>query len=176
MGWLSFTRYQRELYDCPKASLLSFKVRMVKSDVVEALLYGCASWALLKIHYKKLRAAHTIRYCFESLGAWCRPRDDRILSYNDVLQRIGCESIRDHRPMSGLARDRTTGLDCAVMCNLRKTHTRTSYLYKHKCSRRTKGIKTFLLFNISTHTVWGICVETFSWEHWLLGRKAHMRF
>ena len=35
-GWMNFKRYTRELYDRPKASLL--QGRMVRSDVVEALL------------------------------------------------------------------------------------------------------------------------------------------
>ena len=42
-GWVSFKRYKQELYDHPKASLLPLKARMVISDVVEALLYGCAT-------------------------------------------------------------------------------------------------------------------------------------
>ena len=42
-GWMSFKRYTRELYDRPKASLLPLKARMVRSAVVEALLYGCAT-------------------------------------------------------------------------------------------------------------------------------------
>ena len=43
-GWMSFNRYRRELYDRPNASLLDLKVRMVKVDVVQALLYGCGTW------------------------------------------------------------------------------------------------------------------------------------
>ena len=42
-GWMGFKRYKRELYDRPKASLLPSKARMVRSEVVEALLYGCAT-------------------------------------------------------------------------------------------------------------------------------------
>ena len=41
-GWIGFKRYTRELYDRPKASLLPLKARMVRPEVVEALLYGCA--------------------------------------------------------------------------------------------------------------------------------------
>ena len=43
-GWMGFKRYKRELYDRPKASLLTLKARMVRSKVVEALLYGSATW------------------------------------------------------------------------------------------------------------------------------------
>ena len=60
-----FKRYKRELYDRPKASLLPLKARMVKAEVVEALLYGCATWTPLKGHYAKLRT-RTTGCCFES--------------------------------------------------------------------------------------------------------------
>ena len=56
-GWMSFNRYWAELYDRPTASL-DLKTRMVKSEVVEALQYGCAAWTPLKVDYQKLRTAH----------------------------------------------------------------------------------------------------------------------
>ena len=37
-GWMSFKCYTWELFDRPKASLLHLKARMVRSEVVEALL------------------------------------------------------------------------------------------------------------------------------------------
>ena len=46
-GWMSFNRYGGELDDRPTASL-NLKTRMVKAEVVEAPLYGCATWAPLK--------------------------------------------------------------------------------------------------------------------------------
>ena len=54
----SFERYKRERYDRPKASLLHLKARMVRSEVLEALLYGCATWTPLKGHYAKLCTTH----------------------------------------------------------------------------------------------------------------------
>ncbi|CAN0285709.1 unnamed protein product [Ascophyllum nodosum] len=54
---MSFRRYTRELDDHPKASLLHLKARMVRSEVVEALLYGCATWTALK-GCNKLRTTH----------------------------------------------------------------------------------------------------------------------
>ena len=38
-GWVSFRRYRRELYDRLNVNLLHLKARMVKLEVVEALLY-----------------------------------------------------------------------------------------------------------------------------------------
>ena len=49
-GWMGFKRYTRELYDHPKASLLPLKARMVRSEVLESLLYGCATWTPLVGH------------------------------------------------------------------------------------------------------------------------------
>ena len=59
----------RELYNHPKASLLHLKTRMVKFEVVEALLYGCASWTLLICHYNTLRTA-CHRMLLQILDAW----------------------------------------------------------------------------------------------------------
>ena len=72
-GWTSFNRYRAELYDRPTA-LLDLKTRMVKSEVVEALLYGCAAWTPLKGDYQNLCAAHH-RMLLRILDAWCRSRD-----------------------------------------------------------------------------------------------------
>ena len=56
--WMGLERYTRELYDRPKASLLPLKARMVRSEVVETLLYGCATRTPLKGHYAKLHTTH----------------------------------------------------------------------------------------------------------------------
>ena len=91
-GWMSFKRYKRELYDRPKASLPPLKARMVRSEVVEALLYGCATWTPLKGHYTKLRTTHR-KMMLRILGAWRKSPNKRILSYKDALQRTEYESI-----------------------------------------------------------------------------------
>ena len=91
-GWMGFKRYKRELYDRSKASLLPLKARMVRAEVVEALLYGCATWTLMKGHYAKLRTTHH-RMLLRILGAWCKSPNKRLLSYKDALQRTECKSI-----------------------------------------------------------------------------------
>ena len=91
-GWMGFKRYKRELYDCPKGILLPLKARMVRSDVVEALLYGCVTWTSLKCHYAKLGITHH-RMLLRILRAWWKSPNKRILSYKDALQRTQCESI-----------------------------------------------------------------------------------
>ena len=89
---MGFKRYTRQLYDCPKASLQSLKARMVRSEVIEALLYGCATWTPLKGHYTKLRTTHH-RMLLPILGASCKSPNKNILSCKDALQRTECESI-----------------------------------------------------------------------------------
>ena len=91
-GWMGFKRYKRELYDRPKASLLPLKARMVRFEVVEALLYRCATWTPLMGHYAKLPTTHH-RMLLRILGAWCKSPNKRILLYKDALQRTECESI-----------------------------------------------------------------------------------
>ena len=91
-GWMGFKRYTRELYDRPNARLLPLKARMVRSEVVEALLYGCATWTPLKGHYTKIRTTHH-RMLLRILGAWCKSPNKRIPSYKDALRRTKCENI-----------------------------------------------------------------------------------
>ena len=86
---MSFKRYTWELLDRSKASLLPLETRVVRSEVVEALSYGCARWNPLKGHYTKLRHRMLLRI----LGAWLKSPNKRILSYKDALQRTECESI-----------------------------------------------------------------------------------
>ena len=64
---MSFNRYWRELYGRWKASFEGLKTRMVKSEVDEALLYSCASRALLRTHYIIRSVPHTTEYYFEPL-------------------------------------------------------------------------------------------------------------
>ena len=40
--WMRIRRYSRELYDQPKVAL-PLKIRMVKAEAIEALLYGCST-------------------------------------------------------------------------------------------------------------------------------------
>ena len=72
-----------ELYDRPKASLLPLKARMVRSEVVEALLHRCATWTPLKVHYTKLRTTHH-RMLLRILGARCKSPNKRILSFKNT--------------------------------------------------------------------------------------------
>ena len=90
-GWMSFKRYKWDLYDRPKESL-PLKAQMMRSEVVEALLYRCATWTTLKSYYTKLTKTYH-RIFLRILGAWYKSPNKRILSFKDALQRTECESI-----------------------------------------------------------------------------------
>ncbi|CAN0074114.1 unnamed protein product [Sphacelaria rigidula] len=79
------------MYNGPNAAV-HLKVRMIKAEAVEALLYGCVTWTPLNGHYSTLRTAHhaLLRRC---LGWHKRNRTDHLLSYRETLARTGCESI-----------------------------------------------------------------------------------
>ena len=55
--WMRIRWYVRELYGQPKVAL-SLKTRMVKTEAIEALLYGCSTWTLRQQRYGKLRTVY----------------------------------------------------------------------------------------------------------------------
>ena len=89
--WMRIRRYLRELYDQRKVAL-SLKIRMDKAEAIEALLYGCSTWALRQEHYAKLRTVHN-RVLLCIIGAQRKRPDHRMTSYNRALEKTGCESI-----------------------------------------------------------------------------------
>ena len=89
--WMRIRRYLRELYDQPKVAL-SLKIRMVKAEAIEALLYGCSAWTLHQEHYAKLLTVHH-RVLLRIIGAQRKRPDHRMTSYNRALDITACESI-----------------------------------------------------------------------------------
>ena len=57
LAWEGCKRFQRELYDV-EAAPFTLKVPMLKAEVIETLLYGCATWTLGKEDFAELRTAH----------------------------------------------------------------------------------------------------------------------
>ena len=56
-GWARIRRFSRELFDRPRAPW-RLKVRLLKAKAMEALLYGCMTWAPRRNHYLLLRRTH----------------------------------------------------------------------------------------------------------------------
>ena len=53
-AWCSFRKYTLELYDRPSA-LVELKLRMLRAEVLEAMMYGCVTWSPRACHYDTLR-------------------------------------------------------------------------------------------------------------------------
>ena len=56
-AWCSFRKYTLELCDRPSAPL-ELKVRMLRVEVLETMLYGCVTWSPPACHYDTLHPAH----------------------------------------------------------------------------------------------------------------------
>lgn len=91
LAWYSFRRYSRVLYDRSVVPL-NLKARMIKAEVLEALLYGCATWSLQQTQYAKLLSAHH-RFLLRCIGKYKEKRTDHVIAYEDCLERTGCESV-----------------------------------------------------------------------------------
>ena len=90
-AWACFQRYKMEIYDRPSARL-RLKVRLLKAEVIETLLYGCMTWSPKKPGYDRLRQAHH-SMLLRCPGWRKRKRDDHTLSYADALAKTASESI-----------------------------------------------------------------------------------
>ena len=80
------------------------KLRMLKAEVMETLLYGCVTWNPSKEHSAELRTAHD-RFLLRTIGFQRRQRTDHLMSYAKALKKAQCESvettIRKRRPVCG---------------------------------------------------------------------------
>ena len=56
-AWTCFRRRSEAMYDRRRLDR-RLKVQLLQAEVVETLLYGCASWSLTADHYTKLNGAH----------------------------------------------------------------------------------------------------------------------
>ena len=89
-AWASVRRYSSQLYDRRNARL-SLKIRLFKAEVMEAMLYGCATWIMRSQDFSSLRTAHH-KLLLRIIGfrrkdrTGCKP-----LSYGEVLERTGSE-------------------------------------------------------------------------------------
>ena len=89
--WCSFRKYTHELCDRPSAPI-ELKIRMLKAEVLETMLYGCVTWSPHACHYETLRRAHHILLT-RCIGRRKHNRADHLFSYLDKLITTGKESI-----------------------------------------------------------------------------------
>ena len=90
-AWCSFRKYTLELYDRPSAPH-ELKIRMLRAEVLETMLYDCVTWSPRACHYNTLRRAHhSFLTC--CIGWRKHNRADHPISYLDTLVKTGSESI-----------------------------------------------------------------------------------
>ena len=87
----SFRKYTLELHDRPSA-LLELKIRMLRAEVLETIMYGCVTWSPRAYHYDTLRRAHH-RFLTRCIDWRKHNRADHPISYLDTLIKTGGESI-----------------------------------------------------------------------------------
>ena len=80
-----------------KAAPFTLKVRMLKAELMETLLYGCVTWTLGKEHLAELRTVHH-RFLLRIIGFQRRQRTDHLMSDAKALIKAQCE--RGHHPQS----------------------------------------------------------------------------
>ena len=90
-AWCSFRKYTLELYDRPSVPL-ELKIRMLRAEVLETMLYDCVTWSPRACHYDTLRRAHH-RFLTHCIGWRKHKRTDHPTSYPDTLIKTGSESI-----------------------------------------------------------------------------------
>ena len=91
LAWACYDRFKREQYDMEDAPFM-LKVRLLKTEVMGTLLYGCVTWALGLEHFAKLRTAHH-NLLPRIIGFQRRQRTDHRMSYAKALKKAQCESV-----------------------------------------------------------------------------------
>ena len=79
----SFRKYTLELYDRPSAPL-ELKIRMLRAEVLETMLYGCVTWRPRACHYDTLRRVHH-RFLTRCIGWRKHNRAHHPISYLETL-------------------------------------------------------------------------------------------
>ena len=90
-AWCSFRKYTLELYGRPSAPL-ELKIRMLRAEVLETMMYGCVTWSPRACHYDTLRRAQ-YRFLTRCIGWRKHNRADHPISYLDTLLKTRSESI-----------------------------------------------------------------------------------
>ena len=89
--WCSFRQYTLELYNRPSAPL-ELKIRMLRADVVETMLYGCVTWSPRACHYGTLHLSHH-NFLTRCIGWRKHNRADHPISYLNTPIKTRSESF-----------------------------------------------------------------------------------
>ena len=108
-AWACFQRYKIEIYDRPGVRL-RLKVRLLKAEVIENLLYGCTTWSPNNPDYDRLRRVY-YPMLLQCLG-W-GSGSMKTTPYR-MPTRACQDSFREHRSNSAQTED--------IACGIRSTH------------------------------------------------------
>ncbi|CAM9514239.1 unnamed protein product, partial [Sphacelaria rigidula] len=83
-----------ERYTIPHTSLAE-KVRFLKVEMIEVMLYGYVTWILLVNDFGALRQAHRgfLLRCIHKPTSTRRTPDYHMLPYREFIERTGCDCI-----------------------------------------------------------------------------------
>ena len=90
-AWACIRGFSRELFDRPRAPW-RLKVRLLRAEAMEALLYGCMARAPSRDHYQILRRTHD-QLLLRVIGYRRERGTYRQLSYAQALKKTGCQSV-----------------------------------------------------------------------------------
>ena len=119
-AWCSFRKYTLKLYDRPSAPL-ELKIRTLRAEVLETMLYGCVTWSPRACHYDTLRRAHH-SFLTRCISWQKNNRADHPISHLDTVIKTGSEStettLRRRRILFAgfVAHMEDTRLPKSVMC------------------------------------------------------------
>ena len=85
LAWACYSRLKPDLGDM-EAAPFALKLRMLKAEVMETLLYGCVTWTCGTEHFAELRTAHH-RFLLRIIGFQRRQRTDHIMSDAKALKK-----------------------------------------------------------------------------------------
>ena len=89
IAWGCLRKFTTELFDRRSASL-RLKARLLKAEAMEALLYGCMTWAPRNAHYRQLRTTHH-KVLLRVIGYRRVHGTYRKMSYSKALKTTGAK-------------------------------------------------------------------------------------
>ena len=92
LAWVCYNRFKRELYDM-EAAPFALKLRVLKTEVMKTLLYGCVTWTLSKEHFAELPTAHH-RFLLRIIGFQRGQRTDHLCRTPRPLRRHNARASR----------------------------------------------------------------------------------
>ena len=90
IAWVCFRKFSTELFDRPNAPLRL--ARLLKAEAMEALLYGCMTWASRNAQYRQLRTTHP-KLLLRVIGYHRVHGTYRKMSYAKALKKTGSQSV-----------------------------------------------------------------------------------